>query len=146
MADYGAFFFHPDLFPRLQNFDQVVNGNQYALVYFFSPTCDVICKALAPEFAAAASQLASLGNKAVMGKVDADSTPGGRALAARFGVTGFPTLIWFENGKPLMFTGLQKDRSDLVFWVATKSDVITQVLTFQVCACHFCLLPFRDAN
>ena len=68
-----------------------------------------------------------------MAKVDADSTPGGQALAARFNVTGFPTLIWFVNGKPQMFTGLQKDRSDLVFWVVTKTDVITRALTDQVC-------------
>ncbi len=102
-------------------------------MYFYAQQCDLnckaICKSLAPEFAAAASQLASLGSKAVMAKVDADST----TLAARFNVTGFPTLIWFENGQPQVFTGLQKDRSDLVFWVVTKTDVITRTLTDQVC-------------
>ena len=111
-----------------------MNGNQYALVYFYAPWCS-FCKALAPEFAAAASQLASLGNKAVMAKVDADSTPGGQALAARFNVTGFPTLIWFVNGKPQPYTqnpGNAQDRSDLVFWVVSKTDDITRTLTDQV--------------
>ena len=101
-------------------------------MYFYAPWCS-FCKALAPEFAAAASQLASLGSKAVMAKVDADSTAGGRALAARFNVMGFPTLIWFENGKQQVFTGLQEDRSDLVFWVVSKTDDITRTLTDQVC-------------
>ena len=114
-----------------------MNGNQYALVYFYAQQCSfIICKALAPEFAAAASQLASLGSKAVMGKVDADSTPGGQALAARFNVTGFPTLIWFENGKPQPYThnpGNPQTRSDLVFWVVSKTDDITRALTDQVC-------------
>ena len=108
-----------------------MNGNQYALVYFYAPWCS-FCKALAPEFAAAASQLASLGNKAVMAKVDADST----TLAARFNVTGFPTLIWFENGQPQPYTqnpGNAQDRSDLVFWVVSKTDDITRALTDQVC-------------
>ena len=112
-----------------------MNVSPYALVYFYAPWCS-FCKALAPEFAAAASQLASLGNKAVMAKVDADSTAGGRALAARFNVTGFPTLIWFENGQPQPYTqnpGNAQDRSDLVFWVVSKTDDITRTLTDQVC-------------
>ena len=114
-----------------------MNGNQYALVYFYAPWCS-FCKALAPEFAAAASQIAFLGNAAVMAKVDADSTAGGQALAARFNVTGFPTLFWFVNGKPQPYTqnaGNQQDRSDLVFWVVSKTDDVTRTLTDQVCGC-----------
>ncbi len=92
-------------------------------MYFYAPWCS-FCKALASEFAAAASQLATLGSKAVMAKVDGDSTKGGQALAARFNVTGFPTLIWFANGKPQPYTQNpvgQQDRSDLVFWVVTAA-------------------------
>ena len=84
----------------------------------------------------AAAQLKALGNPAVMGKVDAVSTPGGQALAARFNVTGFPALIWFVNGQPQPYTqnpGNPQDRSDLVFWVVSKTDTITRALTDQVC-------------
>ena len=104
------------------------------LVEFYAPWCS-FCKALAPEYSAAAAQLASLGSDAVIAKVDADSTAGGRALAARFNVTGYPTLIWFVNGKPQPYTqnpGNAQDRSDIVFWVVSQTDVNTRALTEQV--------------
>ena len=113
-----------------------MNGNQYALVEFYAPWCS-FCKALQIEYLIAAAQLKyTYNNNAVMAKVDADSTPGGQALAARFNVTGFPTLIWFVNGKPQPYTqnpGNAQDRSDLVFWVVSKTDDITRALTDQVC-------------
>ena len=117
--------------PRPQNFDQVVNGNQYVLVEFYAPWCS-FCKAFAPQYAAAAAQLKTLGNNAVIAKVDADSTPGGQALADRFNVTGFPTLIWFVHGKPQPYSGSKNDFSDVVFWVVSQTDVITRALTEQV--------------
>ena len=116
---------------RLQNFDPVVQGNPYVLVEFYAPWCSY-CKALAPEYSAAAAQLASLGSDAVIAKVDADSTAGGRALAARFNVTGYPTLIWFVNGKPQPYDGSLNDHSDIVFWVVSQTDVNTRALTEQV--------------
>ena len=117
--------------PRPQNFDQVVNGNQYVLVDFYAPWCSH-CKALAPQYAAAAAQLKTLGNNAVLAKVDAVSTPGGEALADKFNVTGYPTLIWFVNGKPQPYGGSMNDFSDIVFWVLSQTDVITRALTEQV--------------
>ena len=119
-----------------------MNGNQYALVYFYAQQCNfIICKALALEFAAAASQLASLGSQAVNAKVDADSTAGGRALAARFNVTGFPTLIWFVNGKSQTYTGVSLNAVDIQFWVINIIDTYTTTLTVQVIFLfdHFCL-------
>ena len=113
-----------------------MNGNRYALVEFYAPWCS-FCKALQIEYLFAAANLKfTYNNNAVMAKVDADSTAGGRALAARFNVTGFPTLIWFVNGQPQPYTqnpGNPQTRSDLVFWVVTKTDVITRTLTDQVC-------------
>jgi thiol-disulfide isomerase/thioredoxin len=101
-------------------------------VYFYNPTC-IFCKALAPQFAAASSQLKAMGNAAVMAKVDAVSTPEGGALAARFSVTSIPALIWFVKGKPQPYLGSHRDSSDLVFWVVTQTDTITRTLTDQVC-------------
>ncbi len=101
-------------------------------MYFYAPWCS-FCKALAPQFAAASAQLKAMGNAAVMAKVDADSTPGGRALAARFQVEGFPTLIWFVNGRPQpdILSPVQ-DPTNLVFWVASKTVNATQDISDQV--------------
>ena len=80
-----------------------------------------------------------------MGKVDAVSTPGGQALAARFNVTGIPALIWFVNGQPQPYTqnpGNPQDSSDLVFWVVTQTDSITRTLTDQVSPLR--TLPFEQ--
>ena len=108
------------------------------MVDFYSPR-SISCKALQPEYLIAAILLKyTYNNHAVMAKVDADSTAGGQALAARFNVTGFPTLFWFEYGKPQPYThnsGNQQDRSDLVFWVVSKTDDVTRTLTDQVCGC-----------
>ena len=68
----------------------------------------------------------------MLAKVDAVSTPGGEALADRFNVTSYPTLIWFVNGKPQPYDGSINDRSDIVFWVVSQTDVITRALTEQV--------------
>ena len=118
---------------RHQNFDQVVNGNQYVLVYFYTPQCNMyVCQSLASEFAAAASQLASLGITVVMAMVDADSTAGGQALAARFNVTGFPALFWFENGKSQSYSGISLYAADINFWVIDRIDTVTTTLTMEV--------------
>jgi protein disulfide-isomerase-like protein len=132
---------YSDVPPRPQNFDQVVGSNRFVLVYFYAPWCS-FCKALTPEYAAAAAQLALLGNRAVLAKVDADSTAGGQRLAERFNVTGFPTLIWFVNGRSQSYDGLLQDRSDIVFWVVSQTDDITRSLTEQVFT-PLDLLPFQ---
>ena len=135
---------YSDVPPRPQNFDQVVGSNRFVLVYFYAPWCN-FCKVLTPEYAAAAAQLAFLGNRAVLAKVDADSTPGGQRLAQRFNVTGFPTLIWFVDGRPQPYTQNpdgQQQRSDIVFWVVSQTDGITRSLTEQVFT-PLDLLPFQ---
>ena len=67
-----------------------------------------------------------------MATVDAASTPEGEALAANYNVTGYPTLIWFVNGKPQPYDGSKNDYTDVVFWVVSQTDVITKTLTEQV--------------
>ncbi len=106
------------------------------LVYFYKPSC-AVCKAFYVEFLFAAARLKFVyNNDAVLARVDAESTAGGQALAARFNVTDFPTLIWFVNGNLLPYTGttqwLSMDQDDIVFWVESQTDVITTALTEQV--------------
>ncbi len=56
-------------------------------------------KAFSPQYAAAASQLKSMGVPVVIAKVDLGTT-GGELIANRFNYSSIPTLIWFANGAP----------------------------------------------
>jgi thioredoxin-like negative regulator of GroEL len=106
--------------------------NEHVLVFFYTPSSD-LCKEFYPEFLIAAAELKYVhNNDAVMAKVDANSTVGGQSLAAKYNVTEFPTLIWFVNGQPYPYDGSLNDRSDIVFWVVSKTDVFTRTLDEQV--------------
>ena len=76
-----------------KNFDSSMSDGKVWLIEFYAPWCGH-CKALEPEWNDAASQLKG---KVKLAKVDADSE---KALGKRFGVTGFPTIKYFDYGLP----------------------------------------------
>lgn len=74
-------------------FDKVIGDSTFpVMVDFYSPTCGP-CQMLAPVVNSLASQYAG---KAVIAKYD---TSRYQTAAARFGIRGVPTLIFFKHGQ-----------------------------------------------
>uniref|UniRef100_A0A8B9JT34 Protein disulfide-isomerase A3 n=1 Tax=Astyanax mexicanus TaxID=7994 RepID=A0A8B9JT34_ASTMX len=74
------------------DFDYVAAEHETMLVKFYAPWCGH-CKKLAPEFETAAKRLKGV---VTLAKVDCTSST---EVCGRFGVTGYPTLKIFRNGR-----------------------------------------------
>ncbi|OEL27780.1 Protein disulfide isomerase-like 5-3 [Dichanthelium oligosanthes] len=83
------------------NFEAAVRAADYLFVDFYAPWCGH-CKRLAPQLDEAAPVLAGLSTPIVVAKVNADKY---RKLGSKYGVDGFPTLMLFDHGVPLEYTG-----------------------------------------
>ncbi|XP_021858733.2 protein disulfide isomerase-like 1-4 [Spinacia oleracea] len=99
-----------------RNFTDVVEGNKYVLVEFYAPWCGH-CQSLAPEYAAAATQLKSDGVDVVLAKVDATEE---NELAHQFDVQGFPTVYFFVDGEHKVYNG-QRTKEAIVTWIKKKT-------------------------
>ncbi|TKY85987.1 hypothetical protein EX895_004812 [Sporisorium graminicola] len=84
------------------NFTENVQNEPLVLVEFYAPWCGH-CKALAPEYEKASTEL--LADKIKLAKVDCTEE---NALCAEHNVEGFPTLKVFRNGSPSDYNGNRK--------------------------------------
>ena len=82
------------------NFSEFLERNPYVMVEFYAPWCGH-CKALAPEYAEAATELKG---EAVLAKVDGTEESG---LMDKYEVQGFPTLYFYADGVHKAYSGLR---------------------------------------
>jgi len=94
-------------------FDQHLKDNKQTLVEFYAPWCGH-CKKLAPEYEKAAAELKG---KVSLGKVDATEE---KDLASKYNVKGFPTMVWFEDGKETEYDGGRTSET-IVEWVKSMT-------------------------
>ena len=74
------------------NFSDFVTKNKFVMVEFYAPWCGH-CQSLAPEYAAAATELKA--EEVMLAKVDATEE---NELAQEYDIQGFPTVYFFVDG------------------------------------------------
>ncbi|GKV08283.1 hypothetical protein SLEP1_g19938 [Rubroshorea leprosula] len=105
-----------------RNFTTVIENNQFVMVEFYAPWCGH-CQALAPEYAAAATELKAEG--VVLAKVDATEE---NELAQEYDVQGFPTVYFFVDGEHKPYNGA-RNKEAIVTWIKKKIGPGVQNIT-----------------
>ncbi|KAF8135066.1 thioredoxin-like protein [Boletus edulis] len=106
------------------NFDAVIGKGKPALVEFYAPWCGH-CKNLAPIYEQLGDAFAQDKEKVIIAKIDSDGD--GRSIAQKHGITGFPTLKWFDaNGKVEDYES-GRDLDSLAMFVMKKTSLLPNI-------------------
>ncbi|XP_045613093.1 protein disulfide-isomerase A4 [Procambarus clarkii] len=98
------------------NFSKTVKSSDLILVEFYAPWCRH-CKALEPEYEAAAQDLQA--NNIPLAKIDGTQE---KEVADEYGVSGYPTLLVFRNGRRFEYKG-KRDHSGIVEYMKEQAKL-----------------------
>ena len=104
------------------NFDEQLEKHEHLLVEFYAPWCGH-CKKLAPEYALAAKILAKNDPPLILGKVDATIEV---ELGSKYRVQGFPTLLYFKQGKEVPYGGGRTYNTIVKWFIGENKQVSTE--------------------
>lgn len=95
-------------------YDKILAAYEYVFIEFYAPWCGH-CKNLAPVYDEVGNHFKG-NNRLLVAKIDATAN----YVDAKLGVTGFPTLILFQNGKVADKYNGQRDRDSIVTYLESK--------------------------
>lgn len=96
-----------------KSFNKLLNSEKKPiLTMFYAPWCGH-CKRMKPEFAQAATELKS---DAVLVGMDVDN-PQSQGLRSIYNITGFPTILYFENGRKKYDFGGERTKDGIIEWM-----------------------------
>ncbi|KAM3917209.1 protein disulfide-isomerase A2 [Leptodactylus fuscus] len=103
-----------------KNFDNALKTYKYLLVEFYAPWCGH-CKDLAPKYSKAAEALKEKTSEARLAKVDATEN---KDLSNEFGVNGYPTIKFFQNGNRTghIDYGGRRDTDGIIKWMLRRFE------------------------
>ncbi|XP_055832872.1 protein disulfide isomerase-like 1-4 [Solanum dulcamara] len=96
-----------------RNFNDFVEDNKYVMVEFYTPW-NGHCKALAPEYADAATELKA--ENVALAKINAAKEV---EVADNYDVRSFPTIFFFVDGDPEPYHG-RRTKNAIVSWIRKK--------------------------
>jgi thioredoxin 1 len=96
------------------NFNQIIQSDKPVLVDFFATWCGP-CQMLAPILKDVKT---NLGERISIIKIDVDKN---QAVADQYQVRGVPTMILFQNGKPLWRQSGVMSKEDIIKIIVEKS-------------------------
>ncbi|XP_060174342.1 protein disulfide isomerase-like 1-4 [Lycium barbarum] len=96
-----------------RNFSEFLEDNKYVMVEFYTPW-NGHCKALAPEYADAATELKK--ENVALAKINAVKEV---EIADNYDVRSFPTIFFFVDGDPEPYNG-RRTKNAIVTWIKKK--------------------------
>lgn len=104
------------------NFNDFISKHEFVLVKFYAPWCGH-CKSMAGDYSKVAEDLKEAPYK--IAKLDATVNS---ATAAKYSVSGYPTLLFFIEGKNYVKYSGGRTKDDIISWIFKKTQPTSQEL------------------